>query len=52
MRILPPTISKQTTLDQDLVDFQTLLNASISVSHRGDTIYHKVSLSYPTLIKN
>ena len=51
VRIVPPPISQQTTLDQDLVDFETRLNASISVSQYNDTIVHKISVSYPTFIK-
>jgi hypothetical protein len=45
-------MSEQLFQSQDLIDFKALLNASISTSLHGDTAYHKVSVFYPTLIKN
>ncbi len=48
----PLMMSEQPVQSQDLIDFKALLNASISTSLYGDTAYHKVSVFYPTLIKN
>ncbi len=51
-RRLPPMKSVPTTLEEDLVDFKTLLNASISGPPYSGGTFHKVSVFYPTLIKN
>ncbi len=51
-RNLPPMKSEPTTLEKDLVDFKTLLNASISGSLCSGGTFHKVSVFYPTLIEN